>query len=851
MDNVNVVFPPTNPPVIITQPAGLAVQQGSNATFSVAIDGTPPFRYQWQFNGTNISGATTSGYSKSNSYTRTNVQPAMLGNYSVFISNGAGSVLSSNAALAFLLPPSLSGPTNLVVGIGLNATFAVTATGTLPLAYQWEFNGANLAGATTSSLTISNAQVGNGGTYAVVVTNLYGTASSSALLIVQDPFIVGQPQPQAVAAGALASSFGVSAVGTLPLSYQWLKGGLPLVNGGNISGAQTSSLTVSNVQAADMANYSVVVSNINGWVVSSSAALIGPFPPVIVTQPVGQKLLAASAASFTVEALGLGQLTFQWQQNGTNLADVGKFAGSATPSLSVSNVQAGEMGNYSVAISNTYGPVVSGNALLSLWPLVSWGNDAYGQTEVPGGLTNVVGISEGIFHSLALKGDGTVVAWGAGTTYTKNIPHYGQSAVPADLSNVVGVAGGYYHSLALEADGTVVAWGAGLTNAGTLPNYGQALVPAALSNVVGLAGGFYHSLALKADRTVVAWGAGTTNTGLNPDYGQALIPAGLSGVVGIAAGAYHSLALKADGTVTAWGAGMTNTDLSPDYGQAMVPAGLSNVVAIAAGGYHSLALKADGTVVAWGAGTNNVGSNPNYGQALVPAGLSNVVAIAAGHFHSLALEADGTVVVWGAGTNNTGVSPSFGQAIVPVGLGNVIMLGGRGYHVLVLEGDGRPQLTVQPLSRMLAVGGAVSFTAMAVGGQPLIYQWQRNGTNLTDNARITGSHENALTIANLSASDAGNYQAVITNNYGSAASAVAALTTSGPVFEAVTVSGGTITLTWTATAGSTYQPQYKTNLTQTNWTNLGAPISATNNIVTASDVAPADRYRFYRVVLMH
>jgi hypothetical protein len=552
--------------------------------------------------------------------------------------------------------------------------------------------------------------------------------------------------------------------------------------------------------------------------------------------------LAASAASFTVEALGLGQLTFQWQQNGTNLADVGKFAGSATPSLSVSNVQAGEMGNYSVAISNTYGPVVSGNALLSLWPLVSWGNDAYGQTEVPGGLTNVVGISEGIFHSLALKGDGTVVAWGAGTTYTKNIPHYGQSAVPADLSNVVGVAGGYYHSLALEADGTVVAWGAGLTNAGTLPNYGQALVPAALSNVVGLAGGFYHSLALKADRTVVTWGAGTTNTGLNPDYGQSLIPAALSGVVGIAAGAYHNLALTVNGTVVAWGAGTTNAGSIPIYGQALVPAGLSNVVAVAAGGYHSLALKADGTVVAWGAGMTNTGILPNYGQALVPAGLSNVVAIAAGHYHSLALEPDGTVVVWGSDT--------YGQTNVPNALSNVISVAGRGYHVLVLEGDGRPHLTVQPLSRMLAVGGVVSFTAMAVGGQPLIYQWQRNGTNLTDNARITGSHENTLTVSNLSASDAGNYQAVITNNYGSVASAAAALTVGGPVFKTVTLSGAAITLSWTAVAGLTYQAQYKTNLTRTNWTNLGAPITAVSSLVTASDVAPTDRQRFYRVVLL-
>jgi hypothetical protein len=95
------------------------------------------------------------------------------------------------------------------------------------------------------------------------------------------------------------------------------------------------------------------------------------------------------------------------------------------------------------------------------------------------------------------------------------------------LSNVVAIAGGYYHSLALKADGTVIAWGNN--------SYGQTTVPAGLSNVVAIAGGYYHSLALKADGTVIAWG--------NNNYGQTTVPAGLSNVVAIAGGYLHSLAL--------------------------------------------------------------------------------------------------------------------------------------------------------------------------------------------------------------------------------------------------------------------------------------------------------------------
>ncbi len=236
-------------------------------------------------------------------------------------------------------------------------------------------------------------------------------------------------------------------------------------------------------------------------------------------------------------------------------------------------------------------------ALKSDGTVVAWGDDTYGQTDVPAGLAGVVALAGGAYHSLALKSDGTVVAWGDDT--------YGQTDVPAGLAGVVALAGGAYHSLALKSDGTVVAWGS--------DTYGQTSVPTGLSNVVAVAAGGFHSLALKSDGTVVAWG---------DDYqGQTDAPAGLTGVVALAGGAFHSLALKSDGTVVAWG--------SDQYGQTNVPAGLTGVVAISAGFAHSLALKSDGTVVGWGDDT--------YGQTNVPATLYGASAIAAGGYHNLAL----------------------------------------------------------------------------------------------------------------------------------------------------------------------------------------------------------------------
>jgi hypothetical protein len=747
------VPPPPAGPSITTPPQSQTVTQGYSATFSVAAAGTPLLYYQWRFNGTNnLSGAAGSVYTKSS------VQASDAGKYSVLVTNAYGTTNSQDATLTVLVPAEIAvSPTDTATGMGLNASFSAVATGTAPLNYQWQFNGSNIAGATASVLSVTNVQAANVGAYAVIVSNLYGTDTSfDAFLTLLDPYIAIQPQNQTLILGSNAV-FTVSAVGTPTLGYRWFKEGRALADGGRITGAGTPTLTVASGQGVDMGNYSVVVSNINGQVVSSNATLLGPYPPAILTQPASQKVVADSAAVLTVGVAGIGPFSFQWQQGGTNLVDGGKISGAASASLVVSNVQIGECGNYSVIISNAYGGTTSASAILCLWPLAAWGRNDYTQSQIPGGLDKVVAVGGGLYHSLALNADGTVAAWGAGETNKGTAPHCGQAIVPSSLSNVVAIAGGYYHSSALGADGTVVAWGAGATNTGVSPHYGQAIVPGDLSNVLGMAAGGYHNLALKADGTVVAWGAGTTNTWVSPHYGQSMVPVGLSNGVCVTAGGYHSLALRADGTVVAWGAGATNTGISPDYGQAMVPAGLSNVVMTAAGGYHSLALQADGTIVAWGDNT--------YGQTNVPVGLANVAAISAGRYFSVALKADGTLVAWG---NN-----SFNQTNTPNTVASVVGIAGGGFHNVALQGDGKPWITVQPSSQAVPAGKSVRLSAMAVGLQPLSYQWRLDGTAIPDGT------DASLILTNLQAWSAGSYSVVVTNSLGAASSVDAILTIIG------------------------------------------------------------------------
>jgi alpha-tubulin suppressor-like RCC1 family protein len=154
-----------------------------------------------------------------------------------------------------------------------------------------------------------------------------------------------------------------------------------------------------------------------------------------------------------------------------------------------------------------------------------WGDNSFGQTNQPAGLSNVVAVAAGGNHTLALRTNGTVVAWGENTDAEGNIA--GQSAAPWGLTNVVAVAAGEYHSLALKADGTVAAWGDN--------SQGQIGVPPDLTNVAAVVGGGAHSVALHGDGTLTAWGADWNN--------QCAVPSELFPAVGVAAGTYHTVVL--------------------------------------------------------------------------------------------------------------------------------------------------------------------------------------------------------------------------------------------------------------------------------------------------------------------
>src|SRR5207253_435276 len=191
--------------------------------------------YQWQRAGVAISGATLASYTTPSTTSGDNGAQ-----FTVVVSNTAGSVTSSAATLTVNSPPTItSQPVSRTVTAGQTATFSVTATGTAPLSYQWQRAGAPISGATLASYTTPPTTSGdNGAQFTVVVSNTAGSVTSSVatLTVNSPPTITTQPASRTVTAGQTAT-FSVTATGTAPLSYQWQRGGVP------ISGATLASYT--------------------------------------------------------------------------------------------------------------------------------------------------------------------------------------------------------------------------------------------------------------------------------------------------------------------------------------------------------------------------------------------------------------------------------------------------------------------------------------------------------------------------------------------------------------------------------------------------------------------------------
>jgi len=697
-----------------------------------------------------------------------------------------------------ILPPLRS----QTVWAGETVTLAGMATGDRPLSYQWQFNGAEIAGATDSSLRLEGATIEQSGDYRVIVCNAAGCATGAATRVTVRP----QVYVAAWGANGYEECYAPEGLSNLVAIAGGANHALVLRANGRPEGWGMYS-GYQGVMPANLTN-AVAITAGPGF----NAALRDNGMVTIWGSPYKSQFTNAPNQAFTVAIAAGGQSLVGLWKNG-NVFEVKDSGFIATPA-------SGLEGSIAIAAGYSHGLALKTNGTVRGWLSGSPGAD-YGQGNVPAGLTNVTTIACGDFHSLALKDDGTIVAWGFHSG--------GRTEVPPEATNIIQIAAGGAHSLALRADGVLIAWGDN--------KLGQCTIPDGLSNIVAIAAAGSRSLALVADAkpcvtkqprglTVGSgWPAklGVNVSGARPmRYQWSFEGLPLDGATNSTlsiphfesskAGLYRVVASNSEGSVTSQWAQLS---LGPILAwgenhleQTFVPPAITHPVAVAVGDFHSVVLTADGKIAEWGyrpgtdldpalvANSINAGygltlavstlgtpyfwdngylptppadlksvkdlacgvqhvlallengtvtswgqSNQNLGQFDVPAGLSNVVAIAAAGYRSLALRSDGIITAWGD------------QALVPEGLGQVVAIAAADLHSLALRSDG----TVVHWGSAFGTPPAGLSNVVAIGAQGLTsYALKQDGSLVIWGSGSFALGAGAASVSNVVAASVGS-----------------------------------------------------------------------------------------------
>ena len=366
-------------PNITAQPQNAKAEACTEAQFQIAAESCTALQYQWRQNGTNVVAPNAQGVT-SPTLIITNLTPANEGAYNVVVSNAHLSTNSQAATLTLTVDPVITAQPQPSTKHGCQtSTFSVTASAACPLAYQWLFQGTNLAGATNSTLTIDSVQPSDAGIYSVVVSTPYASVSSqpASLTVQTDPVI--QHAPAAVTASECDTvNLAVVASPEPPcswLTYQWQ------LNGANITAATNSTYSF-QASAESAGQYQVLVGNRWTSTTAGPARVTVNVAPAIAQQPPSyQRVQAGAAFTNTITVQGCSALSYQWQYaspNATNFSNLALDANHQVGTngwLVVSNAQTNDSGNYRVIASNIYTNIMSTVAVVQVFSTP--GNDNF------------------------------------------------------------------------------------------------------------------------------------------------------------------------------------------------------------------------------------------------------------------------------------------------------------------------------------------------------------------------------------------------------------------------------------------------------------------------------------------
>jgi uncharacterized repeat protein (TIGR01451 family) len=799
---------------------------GDTVTFTTVASGSGPFSYAWRKDGATLVGQTL------NSLTLVSVSSANAGLYSVEVA-GNCNIVTNFATLSVRTPISadpLVSQTNCPGGATI---FSTTAHGDGPFSFQWTKNGALLAGRTDSSLTLTNLAAVDAGTYAVQVSSFCSSITNVATLAVNQSTLVATPPASLTNCAGTTAGFSVTAGGTGPFNYQWLK------NGAALAGQTNSSLALPAITAADAGTYTVTVTGACGNSASADALLVVNQSAAVTTPPVSLTNCPGTPASFSVSATGTA-LTYQWFKGAIPLA------GQTTSTLTLPTISANDAGAYRVVVQGACGNAITNSATLAVNQSLLVVTPPVSITNCPGTLAN---------FSVTATGTALTYQWCKGatplagqTTSTLTLPAVSASDAGAYLVMVQGACGNTVTNsatLAVNQDLLVITPPTSLTNCpgtpasfnvnatgsaltyqwckGTTPLAGQTTSTLTLPAVSASDAGAYLVMVQSACGNTVT---NSANLAVNQNLLVVTPPASVTNCPGTPA----NFSVNATGTALTyqWFKGAT-----PLAGQTTSTLTLPVVTANDAGAYLVVVQGACGNTV-----TNSATLTVNQNLLVVipPANLTNCPGTPA----NFSVNATGTALTY---QWFKGATLLAGQTANSLTLPAVTASDAGAYLVMVRGACGNTvtnsaTLTVNqnllvvtpPANLTNCPGTPANFTVNATG-TALTYQWFKGASLLAGQAAST------LALSAVTANDAGTYLVVVQGACGNSVTNSAILSVNTPVtadpLAAQTVCAGS-TVTFTTIAHGTAPFSYR-------WLKDGTPISGqTTNFLVLSSPTAAD-----------
>jgi len=787
----------TSSPAISTQPiASQTICVGQSATFSIVASNATS--YQWKkggvdiVNGGNISGATTS------SLLLTSITTADAGTYTCLVTGACTpTVLSNNSVLTVnTLPAITTQPTASTICQGATANFTIAATGTA-LTYQWQRNGVNvvdgggISGATTNALTITGATTPNAGNYTCVILGACSpslTSNVAALTVNSTAAITGNPAVVTICTGQTAT-FTITTSGS-GITYQWKKGGVDITDGGNISGALTPVLTLTNTTTSDAGSYSCTITNTcSGVLNSTSAALTVNTLPTITTQPVDVVICGSSPVTFTVAATGTG-ITYQWKKGGVNVVDGGVISGAVTATLSINPATAAHAGAYTCVISGTCIPSVT---------------------------TNTANLAVGSLATITTQPANTSVCTGLAATLSISVSGTGISyqwrKAGVDMVNAGNVSGATSATLTLTSTTSSDAASYTCVTGNTCSGF---LTSNAASITINSVPVITTQPANKSICTGTATSFSVTATGTVLTYqwkkdGVVLVDGGaISGSQ--SATVFLSTTAASDAGTYVCEVSGTCTPKAVSTGATLTLAAVSSIVSQP---ISQTACTGSSIVFT----CNATGGSLTYQWKKGGVALTDGVNIAGSTTFTLTLS---SLTLADAGNYTCEVSSTCSATLIS--------------NIATLTINNSTVITSQPSSVTRCVGTSASFDVVA-SGTSVTYQWIKGGIT------ISGATNSTYTIVSVVAGDAGSYTCNITSSCGVISSAAAVLTVNSPVMittQPTNISacpGDNATITLVASGSIVSYQWYKNTVALVNGGNIS---NATTNALTLSSVSTTD-----------